>query len=456
MLKEIANLKPKTFVGLSGGVDSAVSAALLKKAGHEVTGVYIKVWQPDWIDCTWKEERRDAMRVAAHLNIPFITLDLSDEYKRGVIDYMLSEYMSGRTPNPDVMCNRQVKFGAFWKWAIGQGADYVATGHYAQIKLAKDSDDIVTMPSIINKNNVSRANQFGLYAGTDQNKDQSYFLWTLNRDDLKHILFPVGHLTKPEVRKLAKKFGLPNAEKKDSQGLCFIGKVDIKDFLKHYVKKGQKGSVSGDVLNPKGEIIGKHSGSLFLTLGERHGFTITKKTANDGRYYVVAKDLEKNTITVTMENSIQSSLAPHLEIIITNVNWTGDTPKIGTKILMRTRYRQPLMEAVILKIENEKQPAKVSHKDENGDIVSLVGAHEKVEKYGGDGAPTISSNHTSCTLKCLQAFSPNDPVTPGQSLVIYSKTRVSGNVKLSNSKKPIKKNKGEGVTERCLGGGIIL
>jgi len=387
------NLKimKKVFIGLSGGVDSAVSAALLQKAGYDVTGVFIKVWQPDWISCTWKEERRDAMRVAAHLKIPFVTLDLVKEYKRGVIDYMLAEYSAGRTPNPDVMCNREVKFGGFWKWAQAHGADFVATGHYAQIKEAQ-----------------LRA----MFAGVDKNKDQSYFLWTLNQKDLEHILFPVGHLEKTEVRKLAAKFGLPNSSKKDSQGLCFIGKVDIKDFLKHYVKKGQPGSTRGNVLNSAGKVIGHHPGALLFTLGERHGFIVTEKTTNDRRYYVVAKDMKKNTITVATasvyvaDEHIAKLRPPRAQfsyvqkVCIARVNWvSGIAPKIGTKLMIRTRYRQPLMPATVEKTNPTKKTAELM----------------------------------------IAAKDINDPVTPGQSLVMYIGAR------------------GKPQEEReCLGGGIIL
>jgi tRNA-specific 2-thiouridylase len=313
----------KIFVGMSGGVDSSVSAALLKKAGHDVTGVFIKVWQPDWIECTWREERREAMRAAAHLGIPFVTLDLEKEYKEGVIDYMIAEYTAGRTPNPDVMCNREVKFGAFWRWAQAQGAEYVATGHYAQ--------------NIEDK----------LFAGKDKNKDQSYFLWTLNQDDLKHIIFPVGHLEKLEVRALAKKFKLPNAEKKDSQGLCFIGKIDVKDFLAHYVKQSP-----GKVLNEKGEVIGTHPGALLITLGERHGFTIDAKykTPNDERYYVISKNIKENTITVSSRNNQDTII--NNQIKLTNVNWVGGVPKLGEKIQIRVRYRQPLVPAVVKSVSS--------------------------------------------------------------------------------------------------------
>ena len=326
----------KVFVGMSGGVDSSVSAALLKHQGYDVTGIFIKVWQPDWIECNWREERYEAMRVAAHLDIPFVTLDLEKEYKEGVIDYMIAEYSIGRTPNPDVMCNREVKFGAFWKWAKGQGAEFVATGHYAQVEKSVTSN---------------QKTEFRVFAGIDKNKDQSYFLWTLNQDDLKHILFPVGHLEKPEVRKLAKKFKLQNSDKKDSQGLCFIGKIDVKDFLAHYIK-----TEKGNVLNEKGEIIGTHNGALLLTIGERHGFTIDPKfkTAHDEAYYVVSKDVKGNTVMVSNKKlgvgSQELGESSKQEIKISRVNWACVVPKVGESIQIRVRYRQALTPAVIKSI----------------------------------------------------------------------------------------------------------
>lgn len=303
--------RKKVYIGMSGGVDSSVSAALLKKAGYDVVGVFIKVWQPDWINCTWKEDRLDAMRVAAKLKIPFETLDLEKEYKEEVVDYMIREYKAGRTPNPDVMCNRYVKFGGFFNWVMKQGADFVATGHYAQIKDGK------------------------LIAGNDKNKDQSYFLWTLTSEQLSKTLFPVGDIEKPEVRKLAKKFKLPNAEKKDSQGLCFIGKIDIKEFLSHYIE-----SKKGDVLDEKGNVIGEHDGAFFFTIGERHGFTIIKKTSHDEPHYVIAKDIEKNTITV----SEKEKMIGINKVVLEDPNWNQGSVPIEKRLLARSRYREELQE----------------------------------------------------------------------------------------------------------------
>ena len=267
----------KVFVGVSGGVDSSVSLALLKDQGYDVVGVFMRTWQPDWIECTWQDERRDAMRVCAHLDVPFVELDLEREYKEGVADYMIAEYKAGRTPNPDVMCNREVKFGGFLKWALSHGADYVATGHYV------DSADLDN-------------GKVAMLRGNDPQKDQSYFLWTLEQEQLKHILFPVGNIPKSRVRELALKYNLPTAVKKDSQGICFIGDIDMKDFLGHYIDEKP-----GHVLNNHGEVIGSHHGSLFYTISERHGFTIDPqhKGIDDQPYYVIAKDIEKNTITVS-------------------------------------------------------------------------------------------------------------------------------------------------------------
>ncbi|MDO8659583.1 MAG: tRNA 2-thiouridine(34) synthase MnmA, partial [Candidatus Parcubacteria bacterium] len=280
------------FVGLSGGVDSAVSAVLLKEQGYEVVGVFIKTWHPDFLVCNEEEERMDAMRVSAFLGISFLTFDFEDVYKKEVADYMIAEYKMGRTPNPDVMCNKEVKFGAFLKKSLAMGADFVATGHYAQnfpssLTRGRLGGGSLKFTSPQPSPYQGEGEIHHLQKGLDPLKDQSYFLWTLKQEQLKHILFPVGNLKKTEVRKLAKKFNLPVAEKKDSQGICFLGAVDLKEFLKHYIKEKK-----GKVLNGKKEVIGYHDGVVFYTLGERHGFTITKKGPNDGRYYVVDKDIK--------------------------------------------------------------------------------------------------------------------------------------------------------------------
>ena len=267
----------KIFVAISGGVDSSVSAFLLKEKGYDITGVFIKVWHPDFLECDWKKERNDAMKICAQLNIPFLTFDFEKEYKKEVADCMIEEYKKGRTPNPDVMCNKNIKFGAFLDKAKEMGADTIATGHYARLETTQINAD--------KKPQMNADDMFyKMYAGVDKEKDQSYFLWTLNQEQLKYTLFPVGDLEKSEVRKIAKENNLATAKKKDSQGVCFIGKIQMKEFLKNFVKEKE-----GNVLNEKGEIIGNHEGAFFYTIGQRHGFTIIKKKPDQKPYYIISK-----------------------------------------------------------------------------------------------------------------------------------------------------------------------
>jgi tRNA-specific 2-thiouridylase len=339
----------KVFVGLSGGVDSSVSAALLLEQGYDVTGVFIRTWQPDWLPCTWCDDRRDAMRVCAQLGIKFKELDLVDTYKQNVADYMISEYQAGRTPNPDVMCNKYVKFGAFLRWAQDQGADYVATGHYTQIT---DIDGITT-----------------LQRGADENKDQSYFLWTLKPEQIKHILFPVGHLDKSSVRQLARKFKLPTAVKPDSQGICFLGKIDMKEFLRHYITEQP-----GKLLDQTGNVIGSHPGALFFTLGERHGFELEPSVDRSQPYYVVAKNVKDNTVVVDHDPELQ--LQPSAEIRLTQINvlkpmHTGDV------IEAQIRYRGKPRLANIVDATTESLAIRFQDGDQN------VAAGQSIVFYGG-------------------------------------------------------------------------
>jgi tRNA-specific 2-thiouridylase len=336
----------RVFVGLSGGVDSAVSAALLKERGFDVVGAFIKIWSPEWLGCTSREDRLDAMRVAAHLDIPFRDIDLTAEYKKDVVDYMIREYKAGRTPNPDVFCNKYIKFGIFFDWVISQGADFVATGHYAQVK--------------------EESGTFKMLAGADKSKDQSYFLWTLTQKQLSKTMFPVGDIKKSDVRKIAKRFRLPNSERRDSQGLCFVGPVDVKDFLAEYAPQKE-----GNVLDEKGNIIGFHPGALFFTIGERHGFTITEKSPNDRPYFIIAKNMKNNTIIVASEHSAASER----RIGISDASWIAGAPNIGHRYSARLRYRAQLSPCVIFEM------------------------HDHTAKIGFD--------------------EPQEAVTPGQSLVLY-------------------------------------
>ncbi len=337
--------KKKVFVGVSGGVDSSVSLALLQKEGYDVTGVFLKVWYPDFMPCDWKEERLSAMRVCATLNVPFITLDCEKEYKQEVVDYMIREYREGRVPNPDVFCNKYVKFGVFLDKAKEMGADYVATGHYAQIRITNNESRIIIEES---KNNIHNS-IFNILESTDKEKDQSYFLYTLNQEQLSHTMFPIGHLTKSEVRKLAEEFKLPTASKKDSQGLCFMGNIDIKEFLSHFIEPKR-----GDVLNTEGKVIGHHEGSQFLTIGQRHGFTITDKSPEDPRYFVVKKDLEKNTVTVASKKLENDKVNGINSFSIINLHFSSGTePKFPLQTTVRIRYRQEKIECTVKKESNE-------------------------------------------------------------------------------------------------------
>ncbi|MDO8424151.1 MAG: tRNA 2-thiouridine(34) synthase MnmA [bacterium] len=344
-------IKKKVFVGLSGGVDSAVSAALLKERGFDVTGVFIKAWQPEWLPCTWREERRDAMKVAIALDIPFLFFDLEKEYKQGVVDKMLSEYKANRTPNPDVLCNKEIKFGAFWEKAKALGADYVATGHYSRIEreFPISNSQFPINESISNENsnieNSMKIANYKLKIGIDPEKDQSYFLWTLAQEDLSHILFPVGGLEKAEVRQLAQKYKLPVAEKKDSQGICFLGDVSMEEFLFHFID-----TTSGKVLNTKGEVIGSHKGVIHYTIGERHGFEVTRKSRESGAFYIVAKDAVRNTLTVSDKEVEILSHSPS-KVIVKSVNWINEPT--GPRLEARIRYRGEKL-PVTLALVNKK------------------------------------------------------------------------------------------------------
>lgn len=318
--------KPTIFVGVSGGVDSSVSLAILKEKGYNVVGAFIKTWQPDFIECTWRTERRDAMRVCAAVDVPFVTIDAEKDYRDEVGMYMVNEYKNGRTPNPDVMCNKEVKFKAFLNKALELGADYVATGHYAQRVANEDGT-------------------FSMLAGVDKKKDQTYFLWTLTQDQLSRTLFPVGDIPKSKVRDLAEKFDLPTAQKKDSQGVCFLGEIDMKDFLKHYIDEKP-----GNVLDSDGNVIGEHEGALFYTYGERHGFKITKKGTDEKPLYVVGKDTIENTITVSSE--MKDRMENSKKITIGQTNWIQEI-KEGETYTAIIRYNQEPQKCSI-KILDEK------------------------------------------------------------------------------------------------------
>jgi len=358
--------RKKVFVGVSGGVDSSVSLALLKDAGFDVTGVFIKVYHPDFLGCEWRDERLDALAVCQKLDVPFLDLDLEKEYKQEVFDYMINTYKKGETPNPDVFCNKYVKFGGFLDFAEKHGCDYVATGHYARhlVKNERSSSSTsqlknslyVMYTSFLNclsprisshflRSDAEFTQAHMMAKGNDNNKDQTYFLYTMPQEKLAKVLFPIGAYPKSKVRKIAEKYDLFTAGKKDSQGLCFVGKVKMKDFLQEFIDKNP-----GDVLNNRGEVIGSHDGSIFYTKGERHGFEVFPhaKTPDTPRLYVTERDYEHNTITVGPKESLETSNKEYShEIKITDVNWISGEPNEKERYEGRVRYRGELIGCVI-------------------------------------------------------------------------------------------------------------
>lgn len=354
----------RVIIGLSGGVDSSVAAYLLQQKGYEVIALFMKNWHDTSVtisdECPWIEDSNDALLVAKKLNIPFNTIDLSTEYKARIVDYMFAEYQAGRTPNPDVLCNREIKFDIFLKHALALGADFVATGHYC-----RKASDIIDGKEV-----------YKLLAGKDQNKDQSYFLCQLNQEQLSKALFPIGELTKPEVRKIAKELDLITAEKKDSQGLCFIGKVKLPDFLQQQLepKKGQVLLVEDSKLEPVPQFnytnctneelaslskkidfskietkdIGEHNGAHYYTIGQRKGIGIGGfKQA----LFVVGTDTIKNIVYLAEGENSNALNRPALFIKNEDIHWIRADKKLSTdgtlQIKARIRYRQALEDACL-------------------------------------------------------------------------------------------------------------
>ena len=315
------DIKKKTvYLGMSGGVDSSLSAALLLEQGYNVIGVYMKNWTQDipGFECPWKEDYQDAKRVAVKLGIDFLVFDFEKEYKQKVVDYMIDEYKVGRTPNPDIMCNQEVKFKLFLQTALEKGADMIATGHYARTKGGK------------------------LLKAKDANKDQTYFLYRVSEDALNKTLFPIGEFkNKEEVRKEAKKRGIETAEKKDSQGICFVGKVGIREFLSQYVK-----TKPGIIKDENGVEIGTHDGAIFYTIGQRHGLSV----GGGLPYYVTGKDMGKNIVYVTTDLSDVKLWGK--TITLTDTHWINRPPDIQgltLQLQVRTRHRAQLIDVISIK-----------------------------------------------------------------------------------------------------------
>ena len=359
----------RVVVGLSGGVDSSVAAYLLQQQGYEVIGLFMKNWHDDSVtisnECPWLEDSNDALLVAEKLGIPFQTVDLSEQYKEKIVDYMFNEYEKGRTPNPDVLCNREIKFDVFMKIAISLGADYVATGHYCRKGEMENNGKKV----------------YQLLSGVDTNKDQSYFLCQLSQEQLAKSLFPIGELTKPEVREIAAQMNLITAEKKDSQGLCFIGKVRLPEFLQQKLEKKEGLIVQIDALdtiyNEKptefqseedklafesrtlsyepnmGKVVGKHQGAHFFTIGQRKGLNVggTKEPL-----FIIATNVDTNTIYTGLGSEHPGLFKKSLFIQNSEVHWIREDLAIanGEKmdVMARIRYRQALQKATLHQFEN--------------------------------------------------------------------------------------------------------
>lgn len=325
-------MKQRVYVGMSGGVDSSVSAALLLEQGYDVTGVYMKNWSRDLpgMQCPWAEDLADAKRVAVQLGIDFKVFDFEKEYRDKVVDYMLDEYRAGRTPNPDIMCNQEVKFRLFVDTALADGADLIATGHYARVRYST---------------------QASLLTAKDKNKDQTYFLYRVTSGALAKTLFPLGDFTKPEVRDMAKKRNLWTAHKKESMGVCFVGNVGMREFLSEYIT-----THPGDIIEKEsGKKLGRHDGAIFYTLGQRHGLNV----GGGLPYYVVGKDMDKNEVYVS--RNIHDEAMWRTEVPLSNIHWIGAAPANGEKVQARLRHRGALLAATL-----------------DGDILHLVSGERAV------------------------------------------------------------------------------
>src|SRR6266496_1904534 len=420
---------PKVYVGMSGGVDSSVTAALLKEQGYRVTGVYMKNWTQDLpgFVCPWADDLADAKRVAVQLDIPFKVFDFQKEYKQQVVDYMIAEYRAGRTPNPDVMCNQQIKFDVFLRAALAEGADLIATGHYARVGGADISPAVeparvsvpggvqkecsltrsfsehvgggfwtagpgaageheravtgpagrsapssssqstaageagAAPPTVTRHQDMSQFHREGaaitqveatpprrerraLFTGLDKNKDQSYFLYRITAEALSRTLLPIGELTKPEVREHARRLGLVTAEKKDSQGICFVGKIGIKEFLQNYIQ-----AEPGDIVDQRtGNAIGQHDGAVFYTIGQRHGLHM----GGGLPFYVVGKDMAKNIVYVTTDLNDQNLWRRDLHL--TQLHWITEAPELSRTYQVRTRYRAALVDCRIEHLKGDE------------------------------------------------------------------------------------------------------
>jgi len=396
--------KIRVALGLSGGVDSAVSAYLLKKQGFDVSCIYLNCFDSDIPGCRGDNDRKDALAVAMHLGLPFQVLDFRKEYQAAVIDYFKKEYLTGRTPNPDVICNRDIKFGLFLDWTIKEGFDYVATGHYARVS---DANPRIHANATNGRNSHHSYEKFAsfvsLFRPSDEHKDQTYFLWAVPKEKFKRVLFPLGNLLKTEVREIALKIGLPVAKKKDSTGICFVGEVRVEDFLKRLGVKEKE----GEVVDASGRAIGVHNGVPFYTIGQRHGFEVNSKFSNKTPLYVIEKDIKKNSLIVGFGAECYKS-----EFEVEECNWFLRPSSFGLRpLLVRIRHGGELIPCML--------ETKVKSKQET--VNSKQAIVKSKQSIVNSKLLPITDYDLLFTVRLRQ---PQRGIAPGQSAVFYSKNGI--------------------------------